>query len=113
MAFEELFQHPAQPVIHPGSFYAYSYRANVNNPSVLSNHSYGTAIDINPGENPNKKAMVTKDAWNAMPQGTVSQMQKKEYTIYEGSPYYEVLYGKYHLMWLGYNRTPDAMHFEF
>lgn len=113
MAFEELFNHPAQPVIHPGSCYAYSYRANVNNPSVLSSHSYGTAIDINPGENPNGKAMVTVDEWNVMPVGSVAQMQKKEYTIYEGSPYYQILYEKYHLAWLGYNRTPDAMHFEF
>lgn len=113
MAFEELFNHPAQPVIHPGSFYAYSYRANVNNPSVLSNHSYGTAIDINPGENPNGKPLVTAAAWAAMPQGSVYEMQKKAYTIYEGSPYYQVLYEKYHLYWLGYNRTVDAMHFEF
>lgn len=112
-AFEELFNHPAQPVIHQGSIYAYSYRANVNNPSVLSNHSYGTAIDINAAENPNGKAMVTASAWAAMPSGTIKEMQKKEYTIYEGSPYYQVLYEKYHLYWLGYNRTVDAMHFEF
>ena len=32
----------------------YANRANVNNPSVMSAHAYGLAIDINPKENPNK-----------------------------------------------------------
>jgi hypothetical protein len=31
----------------------YNYRPNVNNPSVLSNHSSGTAIDINASAHPN------------------------------------------------------------
>lgn len=33
--------------------WGYSYRANVNNPSQLSCHSSGTAIDINATEHPN------------------------------------------------------------
>ncbi len=35
--------------------WGYSYRANVNNPSQLSCHSSGTAIDINATEHPNGK----------------------------------------------------------
>lgn len=31
----------------------YSFRKNVNNPSKMSMHSYGAAIDINPANNPN------------------------------------------------------------
>ncbi len=112
-AFTEIFNSPDQPPIRT-SVYCYSYRQNVNNPSVLSTHSYGTAIDINASDNPNGKAMVTAAAWAQMPQGTISQYQKKYYTIYEGCTIYHILYKKYGLSWLGYNRrTVDAMHFEF
>jgi len=111
-ALTEVYNSPDQPVIRT-SMYCYSYRQNVNNKSVLSNHSYGTAIDINAADNPNGKAMVTADAWAQMPQGTVKEYQKKAYTIYEGCTIYNILYKKYGLYWLGYNRTVDAMHFEF
>ncbi|HYN71103.1 MAG TPA: M15 family metallopeptidase, partial [Nakamurella sp.] len=33
--------------------WGYSYRANVNNPSVWSNHASGTAIDLNAVKHPN------------------------------------------------------------
>lgn len=41
-----------EPVV-PGWCWGYSYRANVNNPSTLSCHSSGTAIDYNAPNHPN------------------------------------------------------------
>jgi hypothetical protein len=38
----------------PGDEWGYAYRANVNNPSVLSCHASGTAIDYNATEHPNR-----------------------------------------------------------
>jgi hypothetical protein len=40
----------------PGDEWGYAYRANVNNPSVLSCHASGTAIDYNATEHPNRVA---------------------------------------------------------
>jgi hypothetical protein len=37
----------------------YNDRANRNNPSKLSEHAYGNAIDINPSENPNSARLKT------------------------------------------------------
>lgn len=41
-----------EPVV-PGWCWGYEYRANVNNPSTLSCHSSGTAIDYNAPKHPN------------------------------------------------------------
>ncbi len=38
----------------PGDEWGYSYRANVNNPSQLSCHASGTAIDYNATQHPNR-----------------------------------------------------------
>jgi hypothetical protein len=38
----------------PGDEWGYNYRANVNNPSQLSCHASGTAIDYNATQHPNK-----------------------------------------------------------
>lgn len=42
--------------LHPGWCWGYSYRPNRNDPDSLSNHSSGTAIDINAPAHPNGKA---------------------------------------------------------
>lgn len=42
--------------LDPSQCWGYSYRANVNNPSVWSNHASGTAIDLNAVKHPNGAA---------------------------------------------------------
>ena len=37
----------------------YNDRANRNNPSKLSEHAFGNAIDINPAQNPNASSLIT------------------------------------------------------
>lgn len=64
----------------------YSHRPNVNNPSQMSTHAYGTTLDINPGANPNKGGRTD------FPAGT------------------EQLAWKYGFSWGG--RFNDSMHFE-
>jgi hypothetical protein len=44
-----------KPGFHEADDWGYSYRANVNNPSTLSCHSSGTAIDYNATRHPNGK----------------------------------------------------------
>ena len=113
-ALTAVYNDPSQPVIKAKEIYAYSYRANVNNPSVLSNHSYGAAIDINYTANPNGAPTKSYEDWAAMPEGSVKEAQTKAYTIYEGSPLQRILCEEYHLYWGGYySRTKDTMHFEF
>jgi hypothetical protein len=48
----EEFVRTVQP-LRPGSCFGYNYRPNVNDPSELSNHSSGTALDINAEQHPN------------------------------------------------------------
>lgn len=113
-AFAAVYASPEQPVIKPSHLSAYSYRANVNNPSVLSNHSFGAAIDINYLYNPNKAPVMSYEEWCAMPEVSTLNKQKKAYTIYESSPLVTILRDEYHLIWGGdYPRTKDTMHFEF
>lgn len=38
---------------HPADDWGFNYRANVNDPTQLSNHSSGTAIDLDATEHPN------------------------------------------------------------
>ncbi len=109
-AFLEIYNSPDKPVID-NTLYAYSYRANVNNPSVLSQHSYGAAIDINTIVNPNGMRGRTLAEYNAMPSGTISEQQTKAKAIYEGCTILKV-FEKYGFTWGGY-RWRDAMHFDF
>ena len=46
------FHHEVEALIWPGNW-GYAFRANVNSPSSLSNHSSGTAIDLNAPLHPN------------------------------------------------------------
>jgi len=48
-----------------GQCWGYSYRANVNNPSVWSNHASGTAIDLNSAKHPNGAAATFTAAQTA------------------------------------------------
>jgi hypothetical protein len=67
----------------------YAYRPNVNNPSVLSYHSFGAAIDINPMTNPNNTRRTD------MPDATAG------------------IAAKYGLGWgINFGQTPDPMHFS-
>lgn len=67
----------------------YAYRPNVNNPSVLSYHSFGAAIDINPMTNQNKTRKTD------LPDATAG------------------IAAKYGLGWgINFGQTPDPMHFS-
>ena len=113
-AFEEIYRRPEQPVISPSGTYAYYYRANVNNPGVLSTHSFGSAIDINPAYNRNGVPKKSYEEWMQMPEGSIAERQAKAYTLYDGCPIVQVLKHEYSLGWGGnYSGTPDTMHFEF
>lgn len=82
------------PGYHEADDWGYSYRANVNNPTQLSNHSSGTAIDYNATRHPNGK------------RGTFSSSQVN--TIHAILDEVERC-----VRWGGdYTGTPDEMHFE-
>jgi D-alanyl-D-alanine carboxypeptidase len=77
-----------------GWLWGYSYRANVNNPSVLSCHSSGTAVDWNAPDHPNGA------------QGTFSDDQV-------GTIYSILAEVQGAVQWGGdYSGTVDEMHFE-
>lgn len=71
----------------------YAFRANRNNPAVLSNHSRGIAIDLAPDSNPNRKAWV--EDGTMLPRWVI-QIFKAEGWRWGGD----------------FNSTKDAMHFE-
>lgn len=69
---------------------SHSVRGNTSDPSVLSMHAYGLAIDINPAQNPYGSKLITD-----MPPGVGR------------------LAAKYGLQWGGnWNTVKDAMHFS-
>lgn len=76
--------------------YGYSYRKNVNNPDVWSNHASGTAIDFNASLHPNGEPTVenwTNEQIDAIHR-ILAEVDNK-------------------VRWGGdYNDTPDSMHFE-
>jgi hypothetical protein len=81
---------------HPADDWGFAYRANVNNPNSLSNHSSGTAIDLDATENP-----------NGVPTSRVMTPRQ----IAEVHEILDELDGV--IRWGGdYQNTPDAMHFE-
>jgi hypothetical protein len=77
-----------------GWLWGYTYRANVNNPSVLSCHASGTAFDFNAPNHPNSAS------------GTFTNAQVGEiYAILSEC--------RGAVQWGGdYTGTPDEMHFE-
>lgn len=77
----------------PGDEWGYNYRANVNNPSSLSCHASGTAIDYNATRHPNGK------------RGTFSAAQVRSIR--------QILAEIGVIRWGGdFSGTPDEMHFE-
>ncbi len=71
------------------------WRANVNNSSVLSLHSFGIATDVNPDKNPNG---------GGSPGNCETDMPKEFVNVWK----------KYGFRWGGnYNSTCDAMHYEW
>jgi hypothetical protein len=81
---------------HPMDDWGYNYRPNVNDPSELSNHSSGTAIDLDATEHPNGVAV------------------KKTFTSYQIGVIHEILRELEGVVrWGGdYTHTIDGMHFE-
>lgn len=74
----------------------YENRANVNNPSMASFHSYGLAMDVNAPWNPN---------------GVSGYGRAGQYIIPSGAAH--SLAARYGMLWGGdFNGTPDPMHFE-
>lgn len=60
----ERFNAEVEP-LQKGQCWGYDYRANVNNPSVWSNHASGTAIDLNSQKHPNGAAATFTSAQTA------------------------------------------------
>lgn len=58
------FNAEVEPILS-GQCWGYSYRVNVNNPSVWSNHASGTAIDLNSAKHPNGAAATFTPAQTA------------------------------------------------
>jgi hypothetical protein len=88
------------PLTDPGTgapgygCWGYSYRANVNNPSTLSCHSSGTAIDWNAPAHANGASGTFSDAQRATVYEILAECQGA-------------------VQWGGdYTGTPDEMHFE-
>ena len=82
-----------EPII-AGWLWGYNYRANVNNPNVLSNHSSATAIDYNAPNHPN-------GAYGTFTSGQIREI-RAILAECQGAVY-----------WGGdYSGTPDDMHFE-
>lgn len=80
------------PMQNGGTF---DWRPNVNNPGVLSMHSFGIAIDINPAQNPNGSGRPGNCTTN-IPTEIVK------------------IFNKYGFSWGGqWNSVCDAMHFEW
>ncbi len=78
--------------INPGSG-GYNLRRNVNNPRQWSTHSYGTTLDINPTQNPNRRDGVLQ---TNLP-SNISRMA-----------------ARYNISWGGdWRSVKDAMHFEW
>ena len=91
--FADRFNKEVQPLL-PWQEEGYSYRRNVNNPSVWSNHASGTAIDLNFELHPN----TAKGTFSATEVAAIRRI-----LAYCG----DVIY------WGGdYSRTTDEMHFE-
>ena len=89
------FHQRVEKLVDPGCW-GYNYRANANNPYSLSNHSSGTAIDVNAPQHPN--GVPTS---NTFTQPEIDEVHK-------------ILAEVGHtIRWGGdYSGTPDAMHFE-
>jgi hypothetical protein len=74
----------------------YENRNNVNNPSAVSFHAFGLALDINSDANPN---------------GAPGYGRSGQYVI--PAEVAHALAAKYGMLWGGdFNGTPDPMHFE-
>lgn len=82
-----------EPIV-PGWCWGYEYRANVNNPSTLSCHSSGTAIDYNAPNHPNG----ARGTWS-----TAQQIAIRRWLIELGGV---VRWG------FDFTGTKDEMHFE-
>lgn len=59
-----------EPLV-PKTCWGYSYKPNANNPSVVSNHGSGTALDINAPQHPNGK----KGTFTAAQRVTLKRLQ--------------------------------------
>lgn len=91
--FADRFNREVQPLL-PWQEQGYSYRRNVNNPSVWSNHASGTAIDLNFELHPN----TAKNTFSAAEVAAIRIILAYcEGVIYWGGDY---------------SRTTDEMHFE-
>ena len=89
------FHERVEPLIDPGCW-GFSFRANVNEPDTLSNHSSGTAIDLNAPLHPNGVPTVRTF--------TPEQIGTCHLILAEVDDA---------VRWGGdYNSTPDAMHWE-
>lgn len=85
----------------------YCHRANANNASSLSTHSFGVALDINENYNPNGVNPPTATQWKKL------SKRKQQLTWYSGSPIVSIA-KKYTMQWGGqFSHTKDAMHFAF
>jgi len=62
-AFEAVAQEIKNSGYAPESIGTWNWRANVNNPSSMSLHSFGIALDFDPAKNDNYKKKCSSDGW--------------------------------------------------
>lgn len=81
----------------------FNCRGNTSNPRIPSNHSWGTAIDINPDTNPYSPKHINKLITD-MPRAMIAEIKRIKTKGYGGVKVFR---------WLGEAITiKDAMHFE-
>ena len=91
----EQYNRRVEPLRHPGCW-GFNYRANANDPNSLSNHSSGTAVDVNAPAHPN--GVATLRTFSRTQVACVHAILAEVRGV---------------VRWGGdYTRTPDAMHFE-
>lgn len=89
------FHREVEPLVNPGCW-GFSYRENRNDPTSLSNHSSGTAVDANAPQHPN--GVPTARTFTPAQIATVHAILADLDGV---------------VRWGGdYQNTPDSMHFE-
>jgi hypothetical protein len=95
--------HPYRPHALAGIRYRNTYRGG-----EVTNHAYGIAIDIDPGQN---SCCGCVPPWNDAP--ACKRPAKTEYDRMSMPECWVHAFERYGFYWLGHDKLRDTMHFEF